>query len=439
MLKKVGPLSAIIALRFLGLFIVLPVLSVYALELPYATKTLVGITIGGYALTQMLFQVPFGALSDRIGRKKTIAFGLMILFLGSIIAALANDIYTLMAGRFLQGAGAIGAVASALLSDLVSEEKRTSAMALMGGSIALSFAISMGLGPVLGGLYGIGVLFWITAVCSIFALIVLFTKVPNPPKIKYDYENRGFNLKTIFKNDQLFLMNITNFLQKGMMTLAFLIIPIVMISEFGFEKSQLWKVYFPALVLGIFAMGLSAVFGEKYKKSKLMLMLGVVLFGVSYSVMGFTNSYMFFIFGVALFFIGFNIHEPLMQSLASRYAKVNERGVALGVFNSFGHLGTFLGGALGGLFYENFGLGKISLGVLIVVLLWIFLLLKLKNPHLTKNLYLKFSEIDLSKIGLLSSQNGVIEYYQNESEELLVIKYNSIKTDELKLKQLFEI
>jgi MFS family permease len=435
MLRTVGPLSAIIALRFLGLFIVLPVLSVYALELEGATQFLVGITLGGYALTQMILQVPFGMLSDRIGRKRTIAIGLGILVLGSIVCALSNDIYTLMFGRFLQGAGAIGAVGSALLSDLVKEEMRSRAMALMGGSIALSFAISMGLGPVLGGMYGVGVLFWITALSAIVAIWVLFAKVPNPPRITHAYELDESRMGILLKNTQLLRMNITNFLQKGMMTLAFLVIPIVMVREFGVDKSSLWQVYLPALILGIFAMGASAVFGEKRQKSKAMLMLGVVLFGVSYLIMAYANTPWVFILGVVVFFVGFNIHEPLMQSLASKYARVHERGTALGVFNSFGHFGTFMGGALGGWLYANYGLEVIAWIVSATAAIWLIILGTLQNPHRTKNLYLPLGEIQIANISNLKAFSGVVEWYRNETEALLIVKYDGAIIDEERIKK----
>lgn len=435
MFRTVGPLSSIIALRFLGLFLVLPVLSVYALELEGATQFLVGITLGGYALTQMILQVPFGILSDRIGRKRTIAIGLGILVLGSIVCAVSNDIYTLMFGRFLQGAGAIGAVGSALLSDLVKEEMRSRAMALMGGSIALSFAFSMGLGPVLGGMYGVGVLFWITAFCAVLAIWVLYAKVPNPPRITHAYELDESRMGILLKNTQLLRMNITNFLQKGMMTLAFLIIPIVMVHEFGVDKSSLWQVYLPSLLLGIFAMGASAVFGEKRQKSKMMLMLGVVLFGVSYLIMGYAKTPWIFILGVVVFFVGFNIHEPLMQSLASKYARVHERGTALGVFNSFGHFGTFMGGALGGWLYAQFGLEAISWIVGVTAVIWLVILGTLQNPHRTKNLYLPLAQINMDNISALKAISGVVEWYRNETEALLIVKYDGEIIDEERIKE----
>ncbi len=163
MIKSILPLSSIIALRFFGLFLVLPVLSVYAINLQGATTTLVGIVIGGYALTQMLFQIPFGVMSDKLGRKGTIITGLLLFAIGSIFCAIADDILMLMVGRFLQGAGAIGAVVTAMISDLVKEEQRPKAMAIMGMAIGVSFAASMIIGPTVGSFAGVESLFYLTA------------------------------------------------------------------------------------------------------------------------------------------------------------------------------------------------------------------------------------------------------------------------------------
>ncbi|AFL69565.1 MFS transporter [Sulfurospirillum barnesii] len=429
MFKTIFPLTLIISLRFLGLFIVLPVLSVYALHLEGSSEFLVGITIGGYAITQMFLQIPFGILSDKIGRKITIFIGLVIFMIGSLVCGFSENIYGLMIGRFLQGAGAIGAVGTAMISDMVKEEVRAKAMAIMGGSIAASFAISMMLGSLIGGYYGVDKLFFITAALSVFAIIVLYTKVPNPPKIVHHYGADEAELKHIFKDTNLMKMNITNLLQKGMMTLAFMVIPIIMFKEFGFEKKELWMVYLPAMICGVLAMGPSAILGEKKHKAKEMLMIGIVLFGTSYVMMGYAKSAPWFIVGVVLFFIGFNMHEPLMQSMASKYAKIHQKGAALGVFNSFGYAGTFIGGVFGGLFLQHFGIMEIAWVIFIACILWLFLIASLKNPSINKNLYLPFETIDLTRMLHLSHVKGVVEWYKNESEQLLVVKYDSELTD----------
>jgi len=429
MIKTIFPLSLIISLRFLGLFIVLPVLSVYALHLEGSSEFLVGITIGGYAITQMLLQIPFGILSDKIGRKITIFIGLVIFMAGSIVCGFSDSIYTLMFGRFLQGAGAIGAVGTAMISDMVKEEVRAHAMAVMGGSIAASFAISMMLGSVIGGYYGVDKLFFITAGLSLLAIIILFTKVPNPPKIVHHYGADETQLRHIFKDKNLMKMNITNLLQKGMMTLAFLVIPIIMLKNFGYVKKELWMVYLPAMIFGVIAMGPSAIMGEKKHKAKEMLMIGVALFALSYVIMGYAHSASWFIVGVIIFFIGFNMHEPLMQSMASKYAKVHQKGAALGVFNSFGYAGTFIGGVFGGFFLQHFGMMEIAWVIFITCILWLFLIASLQNPKHNKNIYIPYGEFDITRIEHLKGLKGIVEWYRNESEQILVVKYDANLTD----------
>ena len=425
MLKTIMPLNLIISLRFFGLFIVLPVLSVYALRFEDANELLIGIAIGGYAATQMLLQVPFGMLSDKIGRKITLTIGLIIFIIGSLVCAFSTDIYMLIFGRLLQGAGAIGAVAVAMISDMIKEEIRAKAMAIMGGSIAMTFALSMVLGPLISGFWGIDKLFLITAVCAAIAIIVLLTKVENPPKITHNYKSDKKDIIKLLQDKSLMKMNITNMLQKGMMTLAFLTIPIMMVREFDYAKTELWQVYMPAMIFGIFAMGFSAVMGEKKKKPKLVLIVGILMFGLSFAIMGFTNSSTVFIVGVVVFFVGFNVHEPLLQSLASKYAKIHQKGAALGIFNSFGHFGTFTGALWGGHCLKWYGIEYIAAVVLVTCLLWVILIITLENPIFTKNIYLNFGKFDEAKLEALNSTNGIVEWYKNENEKQLIIKYNS--------------
>ncbi len=425
MLKTIMPLNLIISLRFFGLFIVLPVLSVYALRFEDANELLIGIAIGGYAATQMLLQVPFGMLSDKIGRKITLTIGLVVFIIGSLVCAFSTDIYMLIFGRLLQGAGAIGAVAVAMISDMIKEEIRAKAMAIMGGSIAMTFALSMVLGPLISGFWGIDKLFLITAVCAAIAIIVLLTKVENPPKITHDYKSDKKDIIKLLQDKNLMKMNITNMLQKGMMTLAFLTIPIMMVREFDYAKTELWQVYMPAMIFGIFAMGFSAVMGEKKKKPKLVLIIGILMFGLSFAIMGLTNSATIFIVGVVVFFVGFNVHEPLLQSLASKYAKIHQKGAALGIFNSFGHFGTFTGALWGGHALKWYGIETIAFIVIITCILWIALIISLENPIFTKNIYLDFGKFDDAKLQTLNSTNGIVEWYKNENEKQLIIKYNS--------------
>ncbi len=433
MFKKVFPLSMILSLRFLGLFLVLPVLSVYALTLEGATPLLVGVIVGGYALTQALFQVPFGTLSDKIGRKPTILFGLIIFLIGSIIAAYATDVYTLMIGRFLQGAGAIGSVVTAMISDLVEEEIRAKAMAIMGGTIALSFALAMGLGPVIGAAYGVDSLFIITAILAFVAMILLFTKVPTPPRIKHIYHATS-KTSDIIKDPNLLNMIIINAMQKGLMTVAFVLIPIILTSDaFGWDKSELYKAYLPAMILGLLAMGPAAVFGEKKNKPREIFLLSIVLFIASFFIMGLTDSDTIFVIGVVCFFIGFNMMEPLVQSMISKFAKVHQKGAALGISNSAAYFATFIGGTLAGLFLDLSDRESIGLTVGFLSILWlIYTIIQLKNPTKYSHLFLDEESVNMDKLHALESEH-IAEWYINETEKKVVVKYVASAIDAVEL------
>jgi len=436
MFKKVLPLSTILFLRFLGLFLVLPVLSVYALDLKGATPFLVGVVVGGYALTQAIFQIPFGSMSDKIGRKPTILFGLLIFLVGSLVAAYATDIYTLMIGRFLQGAGAIGSVVTAMIADLVEEKTRGHAMAIMGGFIALSFAFAMALGPVIASHYGISTIFVITAVLALVAIVVLLTKVPTPPKIKHIYHNKT-KTSDILKDPNLLGMIIINAMQKGLMTAAFVIIPVFLTRpEYGFNwaKSDLWMVYAPAMVAGLIAMGPAAVFGEKRNIPKQIFMLSIVLFTASFLMMGFTHSSAVFITAVIFFFIAFNMMEPLVQSMISKFAKVHQKGAALGIANSAAYFFTFIGGTFAGLYLDVSSretLGVTIGGISLVWLLWTAF--KMKNPLRYAHLVIPEDEVDFDKLNALEHEH-IAEWFINETEKVVVIKYASEKLNEDDLK-----
>ncbi len=433
MFKKVFPLSAILSLRFLGLFLVLPMISIYALSLDGATPLLVGVVVGGYALTQAIFQVPFGSMSDKIGRKPTILIGLVIFFIGSVVCAYSTDIYTLMLGRFLQGAGAIGSVITAMISDLVEEKIRGKAMAIMGASIALSFALAMGLGPVIGASYGVDTLFFITAGLSIFAILVLFTKVPTPPRIKHIYHGK-VTTKDILKDSNLLNMIIINAMQKGLMTSAFVLIPIILTSDaFAWEKSDLYMVYLPAMVLGLIAMGPAAVFGEKHNKPKEIFLVSIVLFIGAFLTMGLTTSSTMFIVGVSMFFIAFNMMEPLVQSMITKFAKVHQKGAALGIANSVAYFATFIGGTFTGLMLDISDRGVIGISIAATATIWLLWTLKLQNPIKHSHLYISKDSIDLAKLESLENEH-IAEWYINETENVIVIKYIPSAMDEDELK-----
>lgn len=266
MLKTVLPLSFIVGTRFFGLFIVLPVLSLYALNLKGANEFLVGLLVGVYALTQMALQVPFGIISDKIGRKKTMLIGLVVFIIGSLVCSYADDIYTMMFGRLLQGAGAIGAVATAMISDFINEENRGKAMAIMGSFIGLSFAASLVLSPLMSAKFGLSSLFDLSAILSLICIVLLFSVVPKEHTIVH--ENTKTPLKKLLKEKNLALMNLTNCMQKMLMSIAFLSIPLVLVHEFNYPSENLWHVYVSSMVLGFLAMGLSDLRRKKRLKQR---------------------------------------------------------------------------------------------------------------------------------------------------------------------------
>ncbi|MDO4674032.1 MFS transporter [Campylobacter sp.] len=437
MLKSVLPLSFIIATRFFGLFIVLPVLSLYALELRGANSLLIGLLVGIYALMQMLLQTPFGILSDKIGRKKTMLLGLVIFIIGSLLCAGANDIYTMLLGRILQGSGAIGGVASAMISDFIPEEKRSKAMAMMGGFIGIAFAASMVISPWMSAKWGLSSLFELSAALSFFCIILLYTAVPKEEKITHTDEKTS--LVSLLKEKNLSLLNATNFLQKMLLSLSFLLIPIFLTkSAFQLPKENLFEVYLGAMLFGFLAMGFAGALGERRGKSKFLLLLGVLLFTSSYIIFALSPLLAslewgigVFISGVVVFFIAFNLHEPLMQSCASKFCKAHSKGAALGLFNVFGYAGGLAGGVAGGLILK-FQNPTLLYALVFLCLFWFLALCFLKNPSDFKNLYLSAQKLSPSKN--LKEHPAIVEVYQNTGG--WVVKFDSAKISQKELEKI---
>ena len=435
MIKQIMPLSFIVALRFFGLFIVLPVLSIYALDMEGATPFLAGLAVGGYAATQAIFQVPFGIISDKFGRKPVLFFGLTIFIIGSVIAAMSDDIYMLLIGRFLQGAGAIGSVVSAMIADLVKEEQRAHAMAIMGGTIALSFAAAMIIAPTVGPIWGYDKLFWITAILSVVAMGVLFTSVPKPPHIVHTYSEEESKFTEVFKDKALVRMYITFLFHSSIMTMAFFIIPLVMTKDiadggFGWAHHELWKVYFPAMIFGFIAMAPAAIYGEKHGKGKEIFMISVAVIFLGFLAMGFASSAWVFVVGVVLFFIGFNMFEPLLQSFVAKYAKVHQKGAALGVANTFAYTGIFIGGLLAGWLMQHYDRATLAMVVSVIAIVWFIWVATMPSPNNRGNVYLPLDLFDREKVASLTKHEAIVESYVNETEQIAVVKFNKDLIDE---------
>ena len=427
-MKPVMWLGGIVALRFLGLFIVMPLLSVYALGLEGGSAFLAGIAVGGYALSQMLFQYPFGRLSDRFGRKPVILFGLLLFIIGSVACAVSEDIYTLLIGRLLQGAGAISATITALVSDIVGEEKRAKAMATIGMFIGMSFAVSMIAGPLIGGYLGVHTLFWLTAVFAVSAIAILYLKVPTPPVLVHAMPSDGV-FRSILKDGNLMRLNLTMLLHSSMMTIGFLSIPIVLVHTFGWERTDLWEIYLPAIIAGMGAMGLGAVQGEKRGRVKEVFLLSILLFGAAFVVMGLSDGIQGYLAGVILFFLGVMMLEPLLQSTVTKFAKASQRGAALGVFNTVQFVGVFAGGALGGYVLGSAGKGELGLILGGISLIWFLWTLTMARPVPAAFVTFLRDRIDLSQIESLAQKPEILDIYEEQSRGHITIKYDKRSID----------
>lgn len=369
--RRVGAsLASIFALRMLGLFLILPVFSVHAATMPGGENLmLVGLALGAYGLTQAVFQIPFGMASDSVGRKPVIIAGLLIFALGSFIAAWAPDMHWMIAGRVLQGMGAISAAVTALAADLTREEHRTKVMAMIGSSIGLVFALSLVGAPLLYGWVGMGGLFTLTGVLALAAIVLLLKAVPAVAK---PVGQQKLPLRTVLTNPDLLKLNLGIGTLHMIQMAMFVVLPHALLSRGGLAAPEHWKVYLPA-VLASFAIMVPAIIAAE-KKDKMRpiflaaialtacVQLGLFLFSASLWTLG---------LWLLLFFVAFNILEATLPSLVSRTAPPAAKGAALGVYNTTQAIGLFIGGAAGGTIAQHFGDNAVFSACTVLALIWL--------------------------------------------------------------------
>lgn len=431
-------LATIFAFRMLGLFMILPVFSLYAQQLRGATPELIGIAIGIYGLTQALLQIPFGTLSDYWGRKPVIVMGLALFVLGSIVAALSDSIWGVMIGRALQGAGAVGSTIIAFVADLTREENRTKAMAFIGLIIGFSFMLAMVLGPILNDWFRVSGIFWVTALLAISAMVILYTVVPNPTKILFqaDSEANPGQIINVIKNEQLLALNLSIFFQHAILTAIFIVIPIILTQAFQLASSRQWIIYLPILLLSLFITVPLIIISEKKRLLKPLLITTVgVIVMTQLSLAFFNYSFPALWLSLLFFFSAFNFLEASLPSLVSKLAPLSNRGTAMGIYSSFQFLGIFFGGIIGGWLYGQFHISGVFTGCGIIALCWLFTVLRVqKIPYLSTRIFkldgtgLLQSEILLAK---LKATPGIAEVAFDQQAVVVYLKIDaSIITDE---------
>lgn len=351
-------LAGIYAFRMLGLFMILPVFAIYAQELKGVSPTLMGLALGAYGLTMAILQIPFGMLSDRIGRKPMIAFGLLLFASGSVVAAISDDIWGVIIGRALQGSGAIAAVVMALLTDFTREQERTKAMAILGVSIGASFVLALMLGPVLESLVGVPGLFWLTACLALLGLWLLFSVVPDPI-VELGLQNKQPALKSLLQvatHKELLRLDIGILIQHAMMMAMFTALPFILQNLLHFNKSEYAWFFVAVLMSSVIFMGPMVMAAERKNKMRPIFLssIGLLVMGQLFLSL-YQDSIVSVAFGLLLFFIGFNVLEACLPSLISKVSPTESKGAAMGVYSSSQFFGAFLGGALGGSCYGAWG------------------------------------------------------------------------------------
>ena len=356
------------ATRMMGLFMIFPIFSVYANNYTSVTPLLIGAAIGAYGLTQAFFQIPFGYLSDKYGRKPLLILGLIIFFIGSIVTATADDIFQVVIGRALQGAGAISAVLMAFLADYISENERSKANAFVGVQIGIAFMLALLLGPVIVYQIGISGLFWTIAALSIVALLVVTTLPHAKPKKQYTLSIENF--KRIL-TPALLRLDFSVFALHLILTSAFIAIPIFLVENNILSIQDNWQIYLPVIILSFLGMVPMIIVATKYQKTKTIFLLAIFLLALSQMLFYQTAlNYATFFIILTLFFTAFNALEALLPSLIAKTATSDKRGLAMGFYASSQFLGAFVGGISGGWIYHTLGLNSVFLFTTFIALIW---------------------------------------------------------------------
>jgi MFS family permease len=402
-------LAGIFGLRMLGMFIILPVFALYAAKLPGGSShTMVGIALGAYGLTQACLQVPFGWLSDRWGRKRTIYLGLVIFALGSFIAALAHDVPMVILGRIIQGAGAISAAVIALAADLTRDDQRTKAMAIIGMTIGGTFALSMAAGPVLDHIMGVPGIFALTGFLAIAALLVVRLIVPDPLQAAaHKPPVQQASLKSVLRDTQLLRLNYGIFALHGILMALFVVVPFAL--QAYLPSGSHWRVYLPVMLGAIVLMLPAMLLAERRGLQKPVFVGAVtVLIGALALLMFSDRGLPALVVGLLVFFAAFNLLEATLPSMISKRAPAGAKGTAIGVYSSVQFIGTFVGAASGGWLSQHYGTPAVFGFCSTLAIVWLLLAFGMRVPRSLQTRRYQLPKTDAQTAsGLVRSLSGL--------------------------------
>ena len=434
-------LAGVFSLRMLGLFMILPVFALYAEHLRGNTPALAGLAIGIYGFSQAIFQIPFGFLSDRYGRKRMIYLGLLIFAVGSVVAALADSIWGVILGRALQGGGAVSAAVMALAADLTREEHRLKVMAVIGVTIGLSFAASMILGPVLNGWVGVPGIFWLTGLFALLSIAVVRVLVPDPSvsRVHCDAEPVASQFGRVLFDGELLRLNFGIFILHLLLTATFVAVPLAL-RDAGLPSDNHWEIYLPALVFSMVAMVPFVIIAEKYHRLKPIFLGAILTLALTeFGLLSLHETVLELSVLLFIFFTGFNLLEATLPSLIAKMAPPDAKGTAMGIYSSSQFLGAFAGGALGGMLRGLFGLKGVFALTTLGALAWLLTAWTMRNPRYLSSYLLNVGTLDEAEAQLLALRlaevQGVAEAVVIATEGVAYLKVNRRALDEAALRE----
>lgn len=423
--RAVLPLAALYIVRMLGLFMVLPVLSLYGENYVDATPALLGVALGAYGLSQAILQVPFGYLSDRFGRKPLIFIGLFVFLLGSLVAAMSASVWGLILGRFLQGCGAIAAVVMALVADVTAEENRTKAMALLGVSIGIAFAIAMVLGPVISSVWGLAGVFYATAALAAVGLLILSRLVFEPARL---VTQGALDWRSVLRDKELWLLNVGVFVLHFVLMAGFLAIP-QLLEAAGIARADHWQVYLPVMLLSFIAMVPFIIVGERRAWVKQIYLGAIALMLTAELLLGRAQAAVAVVTALFLFFMAFNLLEATLPSWVSKVAKPEVKGTATGAYSTWQFLGAFAGGTLGGVVMTRVGLSGVFAMCAALLLAWWLVALWHRQPARPQRIRISLGQASEPALQSLAALPGVRQVTLVAEEAVIYLQVDASRFD----------